>query len=218
MKEIKIKIKKILMGKKPIVIMLHSVDYLNDSCTISFNNFTSFIDCFEKEIRNKKIVLTFDDGFESVYTKCFRYLRERNLPFVCFLVVDFIDKPNYLTKHQLHEMLETGLLTIGSHGMTHAILTKIGYSELKNEIVHSREELEKIFNIPVSLFAYSHGAFNKKCVRLVRKAGYRFAYSATSNLSDYVFFGKYRIPRYNLKNKTVNQVINEVGFYEEKSV
>ena len=218
MNKIKLKFKKTLIGKKPIVIMLHSIDYLNDSCTISFDNFVSFIERFQEEIKNKKIIITFDDGFESVYTKCFKYLFERNLPFVCFLITDFIDKPHYLSKQQICEMLETGLLTIGSHGKTHLTLNKLDNANIKNEIVQSKKILEMTFGVPILLFAYSHGIFNKKSIQIIKKANYRFAYVATSNLSDFLFPGNYKIPRYNLKNETINNIVNEISFYEKKSV
>lgn len=218
MSKFKLRIKKRLIGKKSLVVMLHSIDESSDICTISFASFVSFIDFFEEEIKNNKIIITFDDGFESVYTKCFEYLLNKNLPFVCFLVVDFIDRPNYLTKQQICEMLKTGLLTIGSHGKTHAVLDKIKKQDIENEIVQSKFVLEKEFGVPVSLFAYSHGVFNKICVRAIKKAGYRFAYAATSNLSDYLFISNYKIPRFNLNEKTIASVKKEIGFYEKKSV
>ena len=218
MKKIKLTIKKVLIGKKPLVIMLHSIDNPDDNCTISFDNFVSFVDCFEEEIKNKRIILTFDDGYESVYTKSFRYLLKKNLPFVCFLVTDYINKPNYLTEQQICEMLESGLFTIGSHGKTHIVLDKIETDDLESEIVQSKELLEKIFGIQVSLFAYSHGVFNKKCIQMIKKAGYRSAFAATSNLSDYLFFNNFKIPRYNLKDKTIYSIIHEISFYEKKSI
>ena len=211
-------IKKILKGNKSNVIMLHSVDDLSDSCTISSVNFFKFVDCFLEKIQDGKIILTFDDGFESVYTKCFRYLLDRNIPFFCFVVSDFVDKPNYLSKQQIIEMLESGLLTIGSHGKTHSILNTISLDEAEKEIFQSKKDLEKIFGIRVSSFAYSHGVCDKNIVRLVKKAGYRFAYVATSNISDFIFSGNYRIPRYNLKEETVDGVIEELSTYEKKSV
>lgn len=218
MSKTKLMIKKILIGKRPIVIMLHSVDNDNDSCAISFENFISFVDCFKEEIKNKRIVLTFDDGFESVYTKCFKYLFKKKLPFVCFLVTDFIGKPNYLSEKQIFEMLKSGLLTIGSHGKTHVVLNKLKTSDLENEIIQSKKILEKVFGLPVSIFAYSHGFYDKKTIKMVKKAGYRFAYAATSNLSDYLLINKYKIPRYNLKEGTISFVREEIGFYEKKSI
>lgn len=216
MNSIKLIIKKMLIGKRPIVIMLHSVDNPNDNCTVSFENFVSFINRFEYEIKNGRMVLTFDDGFESVYTKCFKLLLEKKLPFVCFLVSDFIDKPNYLTKQQVFEMLGTGLLTIGSHGKTHAILNKLEIKEMENEIAQSKKALEMTFGKSIFLFAYSHGIFNKKCIRMVKKTGYHFAYSATSNISNYLFFDHYKIPRYDLRDLTVNNIEDEIGFLCKK--
>ena len=218
MNKVKLAIKRVLIGKKPLVIMLHSIGNPNDSCAISFENFISFVNLFEEEIKNKTIILTFDDGFESVYTKCFRYFLKKRLPFICFLVVDFIDKPNYLTKQQIFEMLESGLLIIGSHGKTHMVLDKIETNDLQSEIVQSKKILEKIFDIQVPLFAYSHGVYNKKCIQMTKKAGYLSAFAATSNFSDYLFFNNFKIPRYNLKDKTIDSIIQEISYYEKKSI
>lgn len=218
MNRIKSKIKKAFIRKKPIVVMFHSIDLENDSCTISFSKFVSFVNFFIEEIKCGKIILTFDDGYECVYKKCFEFLYDNKVPFICFLVTDFINQPNYLSKQQVFEMLQSGLLTIGSHGKTHSLLNKLNFLNLQKEIVSSKAILEENFGITVSLFAYSHGIYNNKCIRTIKKAGYHYAFCATSTLSSYAFANRYKIPRFNVKQTTVDSVTEEIIFYEKKPI
>lgn len=198
--------------------MLHSIDNIADSCSLSFDNFVSFMKMFEAEIKSRKIVITFDDGYESVYTRCFPIFKEKQISFMCFVVPDFLNKKGYLSEPQLSEMLATGLLEIGSHGQTHKILNSLSAEEIKNEVCESKCFLEKTFGSPVSSFAYSHGIFNKTTIDLLKKVGYEFAFIASANLRDFLIINRYKIPRYNLKDDTFVDVVKEIGFYEKKSI
>jgi peptidoglycan/xylan/chitin deacetylase (PgdA/CDA1 family) len=79
------------------------------------------------------VVLTFDDGFEDVYAHAWPLLRQRRLPFTVYLASGFVSRPMVwagatargtpgrgLSWAQLHEMLDSGLCTIGNHTRDHA--------------------------------------------------------------------------------------------------
>ena len=193
------------------MVMMHSIEDQCDTCALSLNHFVEFVERFEKEIRKGKIVVTFDDGYESVYTKCFPLFLEKGLPFLCFLVSGFIGKPGFLSGTQVSEMLATGLLTIGSHGKNHTILCGLNAADAEVEIIQSKVELEAIFGVNISLFAYSHGFADRQAIKLLKKAGYRQAFVASSNLSNFVRCDRFRIPRFNLKEESFASVMAEIG-------
>ena len=69
-------------------------------------------------------------------------------------------------------------VTVGSHALTHPILTRLPYEEARQEIARSRQVLEERLGIPVAHFAYPYGRradYSPGIQRLVQAAGYRSA-------------------------------------------
>jgi peptidoglycan/xylan/chitin deacetylase (PgdA/CDA1 family) len=63
-------------------------------------------------------------------------------------------------------------MTIGSHGLTHTALTRLGRPELMAELRNSRDLLEQIVGAPVSCLAIPGGFVNAGVLDAAREAGY----------------------------------------------
>jgi hypothetical protein len=73
----------------------------------------------EKDIPEKSILLTFDDGWKSVYTDAFPILKEFGYPFTLYLYKNYVDGGGKaLTTPMIQEMIAAGA-TIGSHSVSH---------------------------------------------------------------------------------------------------
>jgi peptidoglycan/xylan/chitin deacetylase (PgdA/CDA1 family) len=69
---------------------------------------------------------------------------------------------------------------IGSHGVSHRILTRLPAGEAATEIRRSKEELEARIGVPIRSFAYVKGeldSFDSNAIDAVRDAGYQVAFS-----------------------------------------
>jgi peptidoglycan/xylan/chitin deacetylase (PgdA/CDA1 family) len=77
--------------------------------------------------------------------------------------------------HELREMAESNLITIGSHTLSHAILTNENERRQSEEVVRSKRILEKKIGSPIHHFAYPNGNFNDATEKIVRDAGYHSA-------------------------------------------
>jgi peptidoglycan/xylan/chitin deacetylase (PgdA/CDA1 family) len=64
---------------------------------------------------------------------------------------------------------------VGSHSLSHALLTQIGDGELEREVRGSREALEKRLGIEVESFCYPNGDWDARAAAAVERAGYRQA-------------------------------------------
>ena len=156
--------------------------------------------------RNKKNVITFDDGLIDVYYIAYPYLKSKNIPFTIFILTDLLDTPGYLSKEQLIKMSKDDLVTIAAHGTKHRILTKSSYAEQKEEVVLGKKKLENIINKPVYYFAYSHGQYNEEIIKLVSDAGFKSAFSVVGRPCNYFESKKiYCLPRFNIASYTLNQ-------------
>ncbi len=93
------------------------------------------------------------------------------------------------------QSLDSKLITIGSHSMTHPILTTLEKEELVTEIRDSRSSLETRLNRPVEYFCYPNGSNNQLVVEIV-KQNYRAAVIARpSGFVSAHDFNPHRIPR-----------------------
>ena len=73
--------------------------------------------------------------------------------------------------------LPSGLVTIGSHTLTHPMLTQVEEGEACREIQDSRTKLEGMLDREVRQFSFPFGGFNEKLVEFCREAGYERVYT-----------------------------------------
>ena len=79
--------------------------------------------------------------------------------------------------------LDCDLITVGSHTLSHPILTKLSGQEIEAEILESRRCLEQRLERKVDLFCYPNGAYDRRAYQLVQKT-YRAAVTTETGLID----------------------------------
>ena len=117
------------------------------------------------------IVLSFDDGYRSVYTHALPVLRKLGWPGVLNLVVANLRRPWGLSPPMVSALLALGW-ELDSHSLTHRDLTLVDPRQLVQEVAASRTRLRQRFGVPVDFFSYPLGHYNAAVVAAVRKAGY----------------------------------------------
>lgn len=136
-------------------------------------------DIFNGSMRlsDKSVVLTFDDGYEDFYTDVFPIIKKYNVKVTIYVVYNFIGKPNYMSKTQIQEVINSGLVELGSHSMNHLNLPAMLSQSFKYEIETSKKKLENLFNVTVYTFAYPNGFYNSQLINEVKNSGYTAAVS-----------------------------------------
>lgn len=109
----------------------------------------------KRPLLDKAVLLTFDDGYQSVYENAFPIIKKYKIPTVVAVVgswlkskerVDFdghmIDRSKFLSKEEIKEMISSGLVEIASH--TYALHKGIVGNPQGNKLpaVKAREWLE----------------------------------------------------------------------------
>lgn len=113
----------------------------------------------KKKLPARSIVLTFDDGYEDFYTQAYPLLKEYGFKSTLYVIINRLDTFGYLTKAQVKELAESGLVEIGSHTFNHPDLRLAKEKTSEFEIKDSRLALEKISGQPVLTFAYPFGHY-----------------------------------------------------------
>jgi peptidoglycan/xylan/chitin deacetylase (PgdA/CDA1 family) len=88
-----------------------------------------------------------------------------------------------LTTEELRELAGSELIEIGSHTVTHPILTQMTLEQQTMEIQHSKDTLEQVIGKTVPGFAYPNGKFSAETLGLVQQAGYAYACSSQKELA-----------------------------------
>jgi len=142
----------------------------------------------EKEIPDKSILITIDDGWKSVYTHAYPIFKEFNYPFTVYLYKNYVDGGGKaLTTPMIEEMVETGLCTIGSHSVSHPLPSKyrkqkkngaIAYTAfLKEEFGTSKTFLEHKFKQPITTYAYPGGYHTEEMYPIAKELGYEYLFT-----------------------------------------
>jgi len=87
------------------------------------------------------------------------------------------------TWEQLREMESAGI-EVGSHTVTHPVLTRVTADHLRRELEQSRGRLEDMLGHPVTLFCYPNGAYDRTVRDAVARAGYGLAVTSDDGLND----------------------------------
>src|SRR5690348_15416056 len=131
--------------------------------------------------------VTFDDGFESVYTTAFPIMAEYGVPSSVFITAGFVDawvtsypgtlpQRRGMSPRQLRDLASSGLVEIGAHTWTHPRhLNDLSSQQLHTELVTTREQLEDWTGQRVRHFAYPYSIHHPAVEPLLAQAGYEAA-------------------------------------------
>lgn len=148
----------------------------------------------QKRLQERRVFLTFDDGFLDLHEHALPSLQKHGLKGIVFVVADLIGKTNVwqqaqgdiveplMNKAHIRVWLGAGM-EIGSHTLTHARLTHLPMDHARDEITNSKKKLEDAFGRPVEHFCYPYGDWNSSVRDLVAEAGYRTACTTESGIN-----------------------------------
>lgn len=129
----------------------------------------------EKELPQKPVVLTFDDGWENQYTYAFPLLKKHKVTATFFIFTSAIGHKHFLSWEQIKELDRLGM-TIAAHTKSHPYLFRIkDRNILTDEIIGGKKILEEGLGKPVEFFAYPFGYFNDLIISVVQEAGFKAA-------------------------------------------
>lgn len=146
----------------------------------------------ERALPAKSVVITFDDGYESVYRHAFPLLKKFNVPATLFVYSDFIGAPDALTWPQFEALARSGLVDIQAHSKTHRNLTERRPGDETDEAHRRNVDLElrtpravlerrlASLGVQVRYFAYPFGSANDVVLDAMQRADYELGLTVTA--------------------------------------
>lgn len=138
----------------------------------------------------RHVAVTFDDGLASFVENAWPELEKRRIPASIFVVVGRLGTipswTNYspglmptermLSVDQLRQLPDEVL--IGSHSLTHRLLTELSAEAARDEIGESRLQLERLLKRGIRLFSFPYGEQSHELVQRCREAGYERVFTS----------------------------------------
>jgi peptidoglycan/xylan/chitin deacetylase (PgdA/CDA1 family) len=129
----------------------------------------------------RSVVITADDGHQSVFTDLFPLISRYHIPVTLFIYPSAISNAKYaMTWQQLREMKDSGLVDIQSHTYWHPNFKKEkkrisedAYEELVHkQLTKSKEVLEQRLGGHVDMLAWPFGIYDDDLINQARQLGY----------------------------------------------
>ena len=116
----------------------------------------------------KRIILTFDQGYENGYTeKILDTLKENNVNAIFFLTGDYAKKEPTLVKRMIAEGH-----TLCNHGMTHAKLLNLTVAGIENELMDLHYYVQDCYNYEMQYFRLPCGEYDSQSLDIAHLLGY----------------------------------------------
>ncbi len=137
------------------------------------------------------VVITVDDGHESVFTEMLPLVREYQVPVTLFIYPSAISNASYaMTWEQLDQLRRTGLVDIQSHTYWHPNfhaqkrrLSPTAYRAFASlQLVKARSVLESRLGIETDLIAWPFGICDDELIDIARGAGYTAGFTIERRL------------------------------------
>lgn len=147
----------------------------------SMNELVSYLSS-PSHLTSSKIIITFDDGYQSLLLALPLLNQYRIKPTVFALSPTHVSNKAELGNHkpklnyvELKQLVKQGW-TIGSHTLTHPNLTTLSAAAQKREILTSQASLSQGLGLPCRYFSYPKGKYNRSILKLV-SSNYDLAFS-----------------------------------------
>lgn len=119
-----------------------------------------------KADRPPPVVVTFDDGTADFMDNALPALAANDVPATYYIATDFIesqrpfpDNGRPLSWAALRDAVSTGLITVGSHTHSHAVMDKLSAGGARRELQQAARLIEDNIGVSPAHFAYPKGVF-----------------------------------------------------------
>jgi peptidoglycan/xylan/chitin deacetylase (PgdA/CDA1 family) len=148
------------------------------------------------------VVVTFDDGTADFAECAVPVLVRHRIPVVLYLATGYIENQSSfphggvpLSWSALHDLVATGLVTVGSHTHTHVLLDRADDSVVTDELDNSIGLIEDRLGVRASHFAYPKGVAGSSTAAAAVQRRFASAALADVGVNRYGRTNPYRLAR-----------------------
>ena len=150
--------------------------------------------------KQRKILLTIDDGFLSFYENAWPLLKERKVPFILFVSTREVGSFNYMTWNQIKELSKEDFVEIGNHSHSHEYLVDEHIEVIREDIEKSIKIFKDKLGKNSNFFSYPFGEYSLEFKRLIKSLNFDYAFGQHSGVMDDTK-DFYELPRFPINEK-----------------
>ena len=149
--------------------------------------------------KEKKILITIDDGFLSFYEHAWPFFKKNKIPFILFISTESVGKFGYMSWKQIKEIEKENFAYIGNHSHTHKYLVDLTKNNFLKDINKANKKFIKELGYNPRFFSYPFGEYNNFIKDYISK-NFDFAFGQHSGVID-INKNRYELPRFPINEK-----------------
>tara|TARA_B100001057_G_scaffold96139_1_gene92680 strand:- start:4116 stop:5171 length:1056 start_codon:yes stop_codon:yes gene_type:complete len=166
---------------------------------LSFYHPNDFENEFSIPKKNKRVLLTIDDAFQSFYDNAWPYLKEKKIPFVLFVSTEPVGNKGYMNWEQIREVDKSEFAIIGHHSHSHDYLIDKSQQEFLRDIKTSNLIFKKKLGYLPTLFSYPFGEYSQFMKEYISQ-NFKIAFGQHSGIID-INKNRFELPRFPINEK-----------------
>ena len=171
-----------------------------ESENIQFIDPKNFQENLFQNKKQRKILLTIDDGLLSFYQNAWPILKKKKIPFILFVNTREVGSFNYMNWDQIVELQNADHVEIGNHSHSHEYLVDENPETIKNDILKSIEIFNKKLGKNSSFFSYPFGEYSSEFKKIIKDLGFNYAFGQHSGVIDETK-DRWELPRFPINEK-----------------
>jgi len=164
---------------------------------INPSNFESELNDNKKE---RKVLITIDDGYQSFYDNAWPILKKDKIPFILFGSTREVGKRGYMSWENIREIEKYDFVEIGNHSHTHDYLIDFEDQEIENDLKKSIGIFKNEIGKNSAFFSYPFGEYSSNLKNIVIELGFKYAFGQHSGVVDYTK-NLFEMPRFPINEK-----------------
>ena len=169
------------------------------NANLTFYHPKDFVNEFDIPKKEKKILLTVDDAFQSFYDNAWPYLEKNQIPFVLFVSTEPVGNKGYMNWEQIKEIERSEFGVIGHHSHSHDYLIDKSEKVFLDDIKSSNRIFKEKLGYVPTLFSYPFGEYSG-FMRDYISRNFKIAFGQHSGIID-VNKNRFELPRFPINEK-----------------
>lgn len=159
---------------------------------------TLFFSELGKDLPEKSVIVSFDDGFRSVYKNAAPIMRKYGIKGNIYLPTKYIDCDDcFMSWNMVRELYQNGEFEMQAHTHSHVDIRTLSEETMKQEVEKSSQLMNLYLGYTPIAFCMPFGVYDKRSITLLKKVG-KYDYYLGS------FYGRQSVN--NLKGKMLPRI------------
>ena len=153
-------------------------------------------------IPEKAIIVSFDDGFRSVYQNAVPIMKKYGIKGNVYLPTAYIGvEQEFMNWEMVEKMYSTGDWYFAAHTHNHVDIRSLTRVQVEEEVNKSRKEFQKHLGYVPRAFCIPYGTFNNRSIKLIKATGnYKYILGSFYGFGETGRLEKDVLPRIGISN------------------